>query len=45
LRWLETLTINDVVIEDYQCHPAIKYKMIAWKKKWTLLHGANQVSN
>lgn len=29
LQWLETLTIEDVKIENYTCHPAIKYKMIA----------------
>ena len=29
LQWLETLMYIDIVIEDYEPFPAIKYKMIA----------------
>jgi thymidylate synthase len=29
LMWLETLTTDDVVLDMYECHPTIKYKMIA----------------
>lgn len=28
LQWLETLTINDVAIRDYVCHPPLKYAMV-----------------
>lgn len=29
LYWLETLTFDDVQLDDYKCHPAIKCAMIA----------------
>jgi thymidylate synthase len=29
INWLETLKFEDISIENYKCHPAIKYKMIA----------------
>ena len=29
LQWLETLKYEDLVLENYTCYPAIKYKMIA----------------
>lgn len=29
LRWLETLTFDDVELSDYKCHPVIKCAMVA----------------
>lgn len=28
LRWLETLTMDDVQLQDYTCHSALKYTMV-----------------
>lgn len=28
LQWLETLTTDDVEIQDYSCHPTLKYAMV-----------------
>ena len=29
IQWLETLKFDDLVLEDYNYYPAIKYKMVA----------------
>ena len=29
IKWLETLSFEDLELTDYECHPALKYEMIA----------------